>query len=1131
MTNQSFKPIDPKPDFPKLEEEVLKYWEENRIFEKTLKQNKGSKRFVFFEGPPTANGKPGIHHIEARAFKDLIPRFQTMQGKYVLRKGGWDTHGLPVELEVEKQLGISGKKQIESIKSSVRDSIIEFNRLCKQSVWKYKEEWERLTKRMGFWVDLENPYVTYHNSYIESVWWIIKQIWDKGLIYLGHKVVPYCPRCGTALSSHEVAQGYKTVWEESVYVKFRLKSQPDTYILSWTTTPWTLPGNVALAVGKDIDYVKEKVGDEYYILAKDRVNAIDLFAYPKNDLEVVESNIVEEFKGSKLVGLEYEPLFEVPSLESDKSYKVYAADFVTTTDGTGVVHTAVMYGEDDYNLGTEIGLPKHHTVDETGIFTADVKDLAGMPVKAKETEQKIFEYLKSKNFLHRTEKYQHEYPHCWRCSTPLLYYARDSWFIAMSELRDKMKKNNEQINWVPEYIKHGRFGEWLDGLKDWAISRERYWGTPLPIWQCSDCKEYKVVGSIKELGVTKNHFYFSRHALSQKNVLQVNNGLVENDKYGLTDEGLKQAEALAIKVEAMGGIDLIFTSDFTRTKHTAEIVAKKLGIDYQIDQRLREYNVGVYEGKSEDEYHQEFGSKVDRWTTAPDRGENWTDIKDRMVEFINEINEKYKDKKILIISHGDPLWVLQQHYGFGRDYPYYADLYELEISMPDLHRPYIDDVVLKCEKCNGEARRIPAVLDVWFDSGAMPYAQWHYPFENQDMVDANHQFPADYISEAIDQTRGWFYTLLAISTLLDKGPAYKNVINLGHLLDTKGQKMSKSKGNVIDPWDAMAKYGVDSLRWYMYSVNQPGDNKLFGEKDAELVLRKNFVILWNVLSFFVTYANHDNWDSTQTTKELDILDQWILVKLQELVNQVTESLENYDVFRAARSIEEFINELSTWYVRRSRDRKGPAVYQTLYLVLKILSAVLAPFTPFIAEMIWQALKTEADKESVHMIRWPEKKELSEKETKLLKDMDLVRNLVVSGHSLRKDSNVKLRQPLSSFSHTAKALTSELEKILANELNVKMVKVGDKIEFDLNITPELKKEGLAAELTRLVQEMRKKSGLKVGEMVKLSYDTKDDELRAAFELLDTKKTYISQILEESGGEEVDIDGKRVAIRLS
>ncbi len=1134
-------PIDPKPNFSALEEQVLKYWENHKVFEKTLDKTKGGKPFVFFEGPPTANAKPAIHHVEARAFKDLIPRFQTMRGRFVARKAGWDTHGLPVELQIEKSLGISGKKQIESIKPTVRESIIEFNRLCKDSVWQYKEEWEKLTKRMGFWVDMDHPYVTYHNSYIESSWYILKQIWDKGLVYLGHKVVPYCPRCGTALSSHEVAQGYKEVTDNSVYIKFKTLSQPNTYILSWTTTPWTLPGNIALAVGEKITYLKAKVGEEYWIFAKDRLEEISKLA------ENITPEI--EIEGSDLIGLEYEPLFDVKPLQTVKSYKVYGADFVTTTDGTGVVHTAVMYGEEDYQLGEKIGLPKYHTVEETGHFSADVKELAGEYVKNKNTEQKIFELLKSRNNLLKVAPYTHEYPHCWRCSTALLYYARDSWFIKMSALRDKLLANNEQINWVPDYIKHGRFGEWLKEVKDWAISRERYWGTPLPIWQCTKCGNHQMVGSVADLKLNSNQFYFGRHGQAESNVLGIHSNFPELTPRELTDLGTFQAKQMGEKLKERGGVDYIYASDILRTKHTAEIVGKMLNIPVIFDERLREYNLGTFNGKKLEDFHAAFPLET-RWTKAPEGGETYDQLQTRVLDFVKEINSKLNNKRVLVVTHGDVIWLLRQYYEAGKDYPKYGEFFDVNLGLPDLHRPYIDDVVIDCEKCGAEARRVAPVLDVWFDSGAMPFAQWHYPFENRDKVDGEHkQYPADFISEAIDQTRGWFYTLLAISTLLGRGPAYKNVINLGHLLDDKGQKMSKSKGNVIDPWTVINKQGIDALRWYMYSVNQPGDSKMFSEKDLDLIVRKHFLTLWNVLSYLTTYASYDEWDFSEVSDDLNsdrnnILDWWILIRTQKLVNLVTNSLESFSPFQAARSIEEFINDLSTWYLRRSRERRTPEFYSTLYKVIKTLAKVLAPFTPFFAENIWQTVRQEDDVVSVHLTDWPTvTAEHSDVEEEILDSMDKVRAIVEAGHAQRKQNNLKVRQPLNKITYWTKSgepLNELYKSLVLEELNVKNWEFGGRFvdnnvlaALDMTLTPELKREGLARELERTVQEMRKTSGLKVGELVNLSYDTLSKEIEMAWELFDLKKTFVSQIERKKteGMHETSVDGQTLLLGIS
>ncbi|MBX4187926.1 MAG: class I tRNA ligase family protein [Candidatus Doudnabacteria bacterium] len=1163
------KNFDPKPNFAELEEQVLDFWEKKQIFQRTLEQTKEGKPFVFYEGPPTANAKPALHHVEARAFKDLIPRYQTMRGRYVMRKAGWDTHGLPVELQIEKKLEISGKKQIESIRPTVRESIIEFNRLCKQSVWEYKDEWEKMTTRMGYWIDLKNPYITYHNKYIESVWDILKEAWQKDLVYLGYKVLPYCTRCGTALSSHEVAQGYKTVKDNSVYVKFKLKGQENTYILSWTTTPWTLPGNVALAVNKNIEYWKVTVdkmsgkldvikeGDTFYFGKGTEVNIFkkvfgdgDTSAQVTfNDLEISLKDM-EVVKGKSLIGLEYEPLFDVEFLKSPQSYKVYDADFVTITDGTGVVHTAVVYGEDDYTLGEKVGLPKKHTVDETGNFVPEVKELAGLYVKDEQTEGKIFGYLKAHGNFLKKEKYEHEYPHCWRCGTPLLYYARDSWFIKMSQLREDLIKNNEQISWNPDHIKYGRFGNWIAEVKDWPISRDRYWGTPLPIWKCNSCEKHQIVGSIEELNLNKNHFLFARHGESDSVVQGIHMNYPEIKPIHLTELGNKQAQAMADQIKNLGGVDMIFASDLTRTKETAEIVSKIVGVEIQYDPRLREYNLGIYNGKKLEEYHNEWPLQR-RWQEAPEGGETYMQLQNRMLDFVNEINAKYNSKRILIVTHGDVIWLLNQYYDMDNHYPQVGEFSEMDLGLTDLHRPYIDEVALPCKYCGGESKRITQVMDVWFDSGAMPYAQWHTPFENKKLADT--QFPADFISEAIDQTRGWFYTLLAISTILGKGPAFKNVICLGHLLDDKGLKMSKSKGNIIDPWTVINKQGIDALRWYMYSINQPGDSKLFAEKDLDLIVRKNFLTLWNVLSFFVTYSNYDKWSPDTQIDVVDVLDQWILVKTQELVNEVTTALDGYDAFRASRKVEEFINELSTWYVRRSRERKGPAVYQTLHKVLKTLSLLLAPFVPFLSENIWQVLRSDNDPESVHLAQWPKAKKLTEEAEKLLKSMDTVREAANVALNARKELALPIRQPLARLAVQTKEdvqFGPELAAILVSEVNVKkmdqelVTSGGDEVKvykgtkyiqslyLDTVLTPELKIEGFARNIERLVQDMRKKTGLKVGEMVNLSYDTSDEELRQAMGLFDRKKTFVGEINAEKteSMESAELDGKTINLSI-
>ena len=974
-----------KSQFAQKEEEIMKLWEEKKIFEKTLEKKSPKGDFVFFEGPPTANGKPGIHHVIARAFKDLIPRYKTMQGYKVQRKGGWDTHGLPVELQVEKELGISGKKEIEKLKPTVKESIEYFNNLCKKSVWQYKEDWEVLSKRIAFWLDYENAYATYKPEYIESLWWIIKQIWNKGLLYKGFKVLPFCTRCGTSLSSHEVAQGYKEIEENSIYLKFKLKpgqkfnhykSDDHTYILSWTTTPWTLPGNVALAVGENIDYVMVKMDKENLIIAKSRLNVIDKLNQ--------EYRAEEYFKGSDLVGLEYEPLFpdvipeETENLKN--AFKVYAADFVSVAEGTGVVHTAVMYGEDDYELGEQVKLPKYHSVDEQGKFNQPLKpfNLDNKYVKAAGTEKIIIDYLKTKNFLLVEEMYKHDYPFCWRCDTPLLYYAKPSWFIDMTKIKSQLLTNAEKINWIPEYIKKGRFGEWLEGVKDWAFSRERYWGTPLPIWQCAKCENIECVGSYEELG---------------------------------------------------------------------KLAGQKLTANF------------------------------------------------------------------------------------------------------DPHRPYIDDLELKC-KCGGQMKRVPEVADVWFDSGSMPFAQWHYPFDNRNLVDKKEQFPADYISEAIDQTRGWFYTLLAVSTLLDKGAPYKNVICLGLINDKYGKKMSKSKGNIVDPWYIINKYSSDALRWHLYTINQPGDAKNFDEKNVDEVVKKVILIWQNSVKFFKLYEDKKIKPSQDSP---NILDKWILAEFNQLINQVSQYLDEYNIIEAGRKIQEFINNFSTWYLRRSRDRfKGRDKKDknfglaTAHYVLLNLSKLCAPFLPFLAEEIYKELGGK--EESVHLEKWPEvAAELID--SKLLEQMEMVRKIIEQAFAVRAQAGIKVRQPLNKLYITKKSLPEDLYFLIKDEVNVKEIEMIEKLPvgenlkigadenykvcLDIELDKNLQLEGNARELIRQINAQRKDLGLSISDLVEISYETKSEALKETLVKFGNEikaNTLTKELVEGKGKEELEINGEKIKIEI-
>ncbi len=917
-------------NFSKLEEKILAFWDQDQTFQKSLAKKSPKGNFVFFEGPPTANGRPGIHHVLARIFKDIIPRYKTMQGYLVERKAGWDTQGLPVELEVERAIGVAGKPDIEKY------GVAKFNEKCKESVWKYKKEWEEMTRRIGFWLDMDHPYITYEKEYIETLWWIFKQAWQKNLVYQAYKVVPYCPRCGTALSSHEVAQGYKNIKEESVYLKLKVKGQDNTYLLAWTTTPWTLPSNLVVAAGERIEYVKAKSGNDYYILAKNLVDKV-LAAHGHG------YEIIEEFKGDKVVGLEYEPMYYI---YSDPSYfKVYAADFVSIEDGTGMVHIAPHYGEDDYNLFIthKLPIPELLTLDLQGKLIVDVP---GKGKFAKDADKDIMADLKQRGILFGVESYAHDYPFCWRCDSPLLYYSRKSWFIKMSALQQDLLKNAEQINWIPAHIKEGRFGEWLGGIKDWAISRERYWGTPIPIWVCQGCQYRECLGSYQEL--------------------------------------LEKS------------------------------------------------------GKS--------------------------------------LPENFNP-----------------------------------------HKPFVDEYAWKCPECGQSMKRVPEVMDCWFDSGAMPFAQWHYPFENKERIEKSISYPAEYISEAIDQTRGWFYTLLGISTMLDKGTSYKNVICLGHILDNKGQKMSKHVGNVVEPMTVIDQYGVDALRWYFYTVNQPGESKLFDTEGVRKVVQRVLLTLWNCLQFYeLSPTNYESITNILITNKINILDKWLVAKFNLLVKNVTEKLDKYDITTAGRDVENFITELSQWYIRRSRERlkNNAEEGHVLGYVLLNLSKLLAPFTPFISDEIYQQLTGK--NESVHLADWPVADE-SVIDKKIIEQMKSVVEICTMAHSLRSASGLKVRQPLAKLEIVKPhSLSKELLEIIQEEVNVKVVCVVEKpssgegwvnAENKVNlytiISPELKAEGQARELVRQINSFRKEAKLTIKDKIDLYYQTDSVELKSILEKLADK----------------------------
>ncbi len=871
--------LDPKEklNLPALEERVLAFWKDEDIFKKSLTAREGGPEFVFYEGPPTANARPGTHHVIGRAFKDVIPRYKAMRGYHVPRRAGWDTHGLPVEIEVEKELGLKSKPEIETY------GIAAFNAKAKASVWKYKEEWERLTERVGFWLDIEHPYITYDNAYVEKLWGVVKKVDERGLLYKGHKVVPWCARCGTALSSHELAQGYKEVTDTAAYVRFEIRSpkfETKTSIVAWTTTPWTLLGNVALAINPAHTFVAVKDGDETFILEKGAAVRMGL-------------SFEREFPASELIGLSYEPLFEISGLKSEKSWKIYSADFVTAESGTGVVHTAVMYGEDDYALGMAVGLPQFHTVDEAGNFTDAVPGFAGLRAKNATTEEKILADLKSRGRLMMKEPYAHEYPFCWRCGTAVLYYATDAWFIAMSTLRAELAAANETVNWTPEHIKEGRFGEWLRNVKDWALSRARYWGTPLPVWECPPCGTYTVIGSLAEL------------------------------------------------------------------------------------------------------------------PSQPKDSEGSVDV----------------------------------------------------------HRPFIDSVMIPCKKCGGAMARVKDVIDVWFDSGAMPFASEEFPA----------RYPADYICEAIDQTRGWFYTLMAIGVLMERGAPYKNVTCYSHLLDKAGKKMSKSKGNGVDPWELMNAHGADAVRWHFYSSAIVKEAQKFDERDFGKGARSLISLIYNSFVFLETYGDAETRNLKPEIR--NVLDRWIMSRLAGTAKGVADHLDRYEIAAATSLIETFADDLSRWYLRRSRKRAE--ALPVLRHVLIETSKIIAPFMPFFAEALYKSLGGPL--ESVHMEDWP----LSDAriDEGLDRGMAEVRRIASLALAVRAEKGIKVRQPLRSL--TIRTMKSEIRSdaellsILADEVNVKEVLFEEGVEaevvLDSIITPELENEGVYRDLVRMAQGLRQQAG--------------------------------------------------------
>ncbi|MEK7576796.1 MAG: class I tRNA ligase family protein [Patescibacteria group bacterium] len=1079
------------------EDEVLGFWARKKIFERSVKQGGArARRFVFFEGPPYANGMPGIHHVEARAFKDVVARYKTMRGFRVERRAGWDTHGLPTEMAVEKKLGIKSKREIEE-----RVGLRAFVEAARADVFIYKSQFEHMTERMGYWLDFENAYVTMHNSYIESLWWIIQQFHKKGLLYEDNKISPWCVRCGTTLSSHELAQGYKKVTDESVYVRFHLKERRAA-LLVWTTTPWTLPANVAAAVAPDLEYVTVDDRGEKFILLGTLASKL----FP-------ELKPLWREKGASLLGLKYEPLYP----HEGNAYSVVAGDFITDADGTGVVHIAPAFGEDDMQVGKREGLAIFNTIDDDGKFTDAVPQWRGIFVK--DADPLIIKDLDQKGYLWRRVPYEHEYPHCWRCDTPLLYRARRSWWVRVSSIRKELVKENSKIEWHPGHLRDGRFGEWIREAKDWAFSRERYWGAPLPIWKCPTCVMNTVIGSAEEISrlskKSDNTYYLMRHGFSKSNLLGVGSSLPKDDTYGLTPRGKAEVKKIAASLKKVN-IDLIIASNLLRTKESAAILARELRVPILYDDELQDIHLGDLERTTESISYRDGLSNEEKFVKKfPGHGgESWGDVRDRMYRFYKKTESLHQRKNLLVVGHADPLWFLESIIGANLEpdqipsarYMKNGELHKVKSrALPrndkgetDFHKPYIDEIELSCEVCATPMTRVHEVADVWFDSGSMPYAAWHYPFENKERIDKKISYPADFIAEGIDQTRGWFYLLLTVSTLLGKGAPYKNVMSLGHVLDKAGKKMSKSKGNGVDPLKLFEKYGADAVRWYFFTINQPEDSKLFNEEDVVKAKRNFLDLLLNTLRFYELYGS--SVKKTRLTrgkskqeKVTHVLDRWILSRLAALVDDATRRMDAYDIVGAARAIEDFVaNDVSRWYVRRSRDRmKDGAGLQVLRSVLLDLARLSAPFTPFAAEIVYRAL--DGDAESVHLDVWPARRAYTKK---LNSDMLEARRIAAQGLELRARASIKVRQPLASLTLKRTSLKDKaLFEILKEELNVKKIfvdkSIDEEVVLDVTITSELKTEGEIRELIRSLQDERKKQDLQPKDFINVEYFVTDN----------------------------------------
>ncbi len=1127
---------------------VQDFWNENKIFEKSIsnpaeEDSKGD--FSFYDGPPFATGLPHVGHILAGTIKDAIPRFQTMNGKSVRRKWGWDCHGLPIENLIEKKLNLLSKKDIEEY------GIDKFNKEAQDSVLAYDEEWKARVPRLGRFVDMDTPYKTMDATYTESIWWAWKELFSKGLAYEGHKIMHICPRCETILAQSEVGMNYEDVTDISVTAKFELVDEPNTFVLAWTTTPWTLPGNVALAVNKEIEYVKIESENIFYILAKERAEQI---------FKDKEHKIVEEFKGEKLVGKSYKPVFnyfENAEINNKENiYKIWSADFVTTDTGTGAVHIAPAFGEDDMNLAKANNLPVIKHVKMNGEFTSEVTDFAGMKVKkvgdTQSADIEIIKWLAHNGKLFSKEKLIHSYPLCWRCKTPLLNYATSSWFVDVPKIKDKLISENKKISWTPEHIRDGRFGKWLEGAREWAVSRTRYWGAPLPVWKCDSCPNVKMIGSLKELAEnrkSKNKYFVMRHGESQSNIKHIidSSGDPENK---LTPKGVEQA-TLAGQVCHADKIDLIIASTFVRARETAENVNKACGAELILDERLVEINVGELDGMSVSDYHRMHHSKINNFDKKIGGCESYRDVMNRCMACVNECEEKYEGKNILFVTHGLPVWLIISsadlktdeemiaHMKSKDDYemiPLNANLMPFELKLVprdetgavNLHRPQIDEVVYDCP-CGGKLKRIKDVFDCWFESGAMPFASIHYPFENKNLFDKS--YPAEFIAEGLDQTRGWFYSLINLGVgLFDKAP-FKNVIVNGIILTKGGQKMSKSENNYTDPMELVEKYGADSLRYFLLSSPVVrGESVQFSDDAVDEVYKKIISRVENVVQLFVM-NKIENLESKSDSK--NILDIWIISRLNEGIADATKGYEKYELDLATRWVEQFADDLSVWFVRRSRERlKGDEgedaqkeALQTLSFVFLEFSKAVAPVMPFIAERIYK--EVGGARESIHLEKWPKRGDI---DLEIISDMKVVRYTVSLGLMKRTESKINVKQPLQSVT-IKKEIDEKYFDLISDELNVKEVKINkeqaEEVLIDLNISDELRKEGDVRKLMRAIQDMRKEKGLTPSDFVKL---IASNEIAKSETLMKTCKVSEVIIDENVEGESVEITDRKVTFSI-